>query len=136
VLLVGLRRTQEDLAGRIEERTRAMVEGGLLDEVRGLLGRGVPPDAKPLAAIGYRQMVAHLEGRASLAEAARQIARDTRRYAKRQMTWFRREPGLVWVDLRPETAPSIVAGEILDRLGDPAGAAGSFCRAGATGRGE
>ena len=134
VLLVGLRRGQDDLAVRIEERTRAMLEAGLLDEVRGLLHRGVPPDAKPLGAIGYRQMVAHLEGRTSLAEAARQIARDTRRYAKRQMTWFRREPGLVWLDLRPETTPYIVAEEILERLGDVAGAAGSFCTTGAAGR--
>ena len=96
----------------------------------------MPRDAKPLGAIGYRQMAEHLEGRISLPEAARRIARDTRRYAKRQMTWFRREPGLMWLDLEPETAPHVVAEAILERLAGTAAAAGGLCAAaGAAGRG-
>jgi tRNA dimethylallyltransferase len=119
VLLAGLRRGRDDLAARIEARTRAMLEAGLLGEVRGLLARGIPRHAKPLGAIGYREMVEHLEGRITLGEAARRMARDTRRYAKRQMTWFRREPGLCWIDLRPETRAGEVAEEILARLEPP-----------------
>ncbi len=117
VLLVGLRRSRDDLAGRIEARTRGMLAAGLLEEVRGLLERGVPRDAKPLGAIGYREMLEHLEGRITLGEAARRIARDTRRYAKRQMTWFRGEPGLTWIDLGPGAEAGEVAEEILARLG-------------------
>ncbi len=113
VVLAGLRRGRQDLAARIEARTRAMLQAGLLQEVRGLLERGVPADAKPLGAIGYRQMVEHAQGRISLAEAAGRISRATRRYAKRQMTWFRREPGLVWLDLGPETDPGAAAQAIL-----------------------
>jgi tRNA dimethylallyltransferase len=116
ILLVGLRREREDLAARIEARTRAMLQAGLLEEVRGLLTRGVPADAKPLGAIGYRLMVEHVQGRISLPEAARRISRDTRRYAKRQMTWFRREPGLVWLDLRPNADPGATAEAILRLL--------------------
>ena len=116
VVLAGLRRGRQDLAARIEARTRAMLQAGLLEEVRGLLDRGVPADAKPLGAIGYRQMVAHVQGRLSLGEAARCISQDTRRYAKRQMTWFRREPGLVWLDLQPETDPGAAAEAILRLL--------------------
>jgi tRNA dimethylallyltransferase len=119
VLLVGLRRGRDDLAARIEARTRAILEAGLLEEVRGLLARGVPREAKPLGAIGYRQMVEHLEGRISLGGAARRIAQDTRRYAKRQMTWFRGEPGVRWIDLAPATDPAQVAEEILARLERP-----------------
>ena len=116
VLLVGLRRGREDLARRIEARVRTMLEAGLVEEVRGLLMRGVPRDAKPLGAIGYRQIVEHLEGRITLQEAARRIARDTRHYAKRQMIWFRREPGLMWMDLAPEGAGEEIAEAILRRL--------------------
>ncbi len=116
VLLVGLRRGREDVARRIEGRVQAMLEAGLVEEVRGLLNRGVLRDAKPLGAIGYREIVEHLEGRIPLAEAVRRILRDTRRYAKRQMTWFRREPGLVWMDLQPAAAPGDVAEAILARL--------------------
>ena len=115
-VLLGLRRGRDDLARRIEARTRGMIAGGLVEEVRGLLRRGIPRDAKPLGAIGYRQAVAHLDGRFSLAEASRQIARDTRLYAKRQMTWFRREPGLAWMDLRPAAEAAEVAEAILARL--------------------
>lgn len=123
VLLVGLRRGREDLAARIAARTRAMLETGLVEEVRDLLRRGVPAGAKPMGAIGYRQIVYHLEGRFTLTEAARRITRDTRRYAKRQMTWFRREPGLRWIDLQPETEPGAVAEAILARLEAVASAA-------------
>jgi tRNA dimethylallyltransferase len=131
VHLVGLRRGRDDLAARIEARTRAMLGAGLLGEVQGLLARGVPRDAKPLGAIGYREMVEHLEGRITLAEAARRMARDTRRYAKRQMTWFRGDAGLRWIDLLPATEAGEVAEAILARLERAEGR-----RASATGMGD
>ena len=91
----------------IDERVVAMVEAGLIDEVRGLLEAGVPPDAPALAAIGYRQTVAWLESGAPVAELVDQVARDTRAFARRQMVWFRKEPGVRWLDaatLRGERA--------------------------------
>ena len=126
VLLVGLRRGGDDLARRIEARVRGMLEGGLLEEVRALLTRGIPWHAKPLGAIGYREMVEHLEGRLGLAEAVRRMVCGTRRYAQRQMTWFRKEPGLVWIDLQPSTPAADVAEAILaHRASPPACAAGA-----------
>lgn len=124
-LLVGLRRSRDDLRARIAARTAAMLAGGLVEEVRGLLARGVPPEAKPLRSIGYRQVVAHLQGRLGLREVAWQIERETLAYAKRQMTWFRAEPGLRWVDLQAVSDPGAVADGLLEELERPAGGVGA-----------
>jgi len=75
-----------------------MLERGWLAEVQRLLAAGLPGDAKPFDFIGYRELRAHLRGELSLEEAAATIAQATRRYAKRQMTWFRRESGVHWLE--------------------------------------
>jgi len=82
------------LRQRIADRVRQMMAHGFLDEVRGLLDKGYLPELKPLQSIGYRQLILHLQGDLSLDEALRLIVRDTRRYAKRQNTWFSRVPGI------------------------------------------
>ena len=92
-----LTRPREELAELIERRSARMWEAGLLDEVRGLVAAGVAPDARSLQSIGYRQAVAVLAGRLNLAEAQRDLVRATRQYAKRQLTWFRREPAAEWI---------------------------------------
>jgi tRNA dimethylallyltransferase len=74
-----------------------MVESGLVTEVEGLLQSGYSPELKPMRAIGYRHIVGYLEGRWDLGEAIRLIQRDTRRYAKRQLTWFGNNPEVRWV---------------------------------------
>lgn len=79
---------REILRQRIADRVRQMMERGFLAEVRNLLDRGFSPTLKPLQSIGYRQLILHLQGILSLDEALRLIVRDTRRYAKRQHTWF------------------------------------------------
>ena len=94
-LKLGLELPREELYRRIEARVDAMVAQGWLEEVRGLLPR-YPPGIKPLQALGYRHLVAHLEGRLSLAEATEQTKKETRRYAKRQLTWFRADPEVRW----------------------------------------
>jgi tRNA dimethylallyltransferase len=94
-LVVVLDPDREALRKRIEERTRAMLEGGLLDEVRGLLDR-YPPDIRPLAAIGYRQAVAAIQGRMSVRDLERDIVTATLRFAKRQRTWFRHQADVEW----------------------------------------
>ncbi len=79
---------------RIADRVQQMLDRGFLDEVRGLLDRGFSPELKSLQSIGYRQLIRHLAGELSLDEAVELIVRDTRRYAKRQETWFSKVPGI------------------------------------------
>ncbi|HQL01098.1 MAG TPA: tRNA (adenosine(37)-N6)-dimethylallyltransferase MiaA [Smithellaceae bacterium] len=88
VCRIGLTLDRGELKDRIARRTRQMLEDGLLDEVRGLLRRGYAPSLKPLQSLGYRQAIAHLEGRLDQSALQEAISRETWRYAKRQMTWF------------------------------------------------
>ncbi|HXJ17043.1 MAG TPA: tRNA (adenosine(37)-N6)-dimethylallyltransferase MiaA, partial [Candidatus Polarisedimenticolia bacterium] len=73
------------------------VESGWLDEVRKLIAAGVPPDAKPFQFIGYSEMRKYVEGGVTLEAATKQIQQATRRFAKRQITWFRKEPAVQWL---------------------------------------
>lgn len=83
----------KQLANRIARRVRAMMDAGLVEEVRGLLAAGVPPDCRPMGSLGYRQVVQHLGGELTLEEAVEAVIRGHRRYAKRQRTWFNRLEG-------------------------------------------
>jgi tRNA dimethylallyltransferase len=74
-----------------------MIERGWLDEVSALLGGGVPQDAKPFDFIGYSELRTHLEGTVTLSAATKAISQSTRRYAKRQLTWFRKETHVHWL---------------------------------------
>ena len=87
---------------RIDRRVDKMMEQGLLEEVRRLKDRGLPGDSVSMQGLGYKELFAYLEGEYSLEEAVRIIKRDTRHFAKRQHTWFRRERDVVWID-RQET---------------------------------
>lgn len=104
VVMVGLRRRRDDLCRRIDARVDAMVADGLIDEVEGLVRRGMSEDLPAMRAVGYRQLVGALAGRCAVDEAIRLIKRDTRRYAKRQMTWFGAVPDIRWIDLDADTA--------------------------------
>ena len=97
-LKIGLMPKREVLYERVEARTRTMLERGWLEEVRGLLGSGFEEDAKPWDFIGYRELRAALNGEMLLEEAEQATQQATRRYAKRQMTWFRREKGVEWLE--------------------------------------
>ena len=96
VLKIGLSPNRQQLAQRIHQRVERMFQAGLLDEVRGMLSRQDADRIKPLGAIGYREARAVLGGELSVEAAIRKTATATRRYAKRQMTWFRREVGTEW----------------------------------------
>jgi tRNA dimethylallyltransferase len=87
---------REALYERINARTEAMFSGGLVEETRELMARGYA-DAAPMRSVGYVQARAVVEGRMTVAEAIHDTAQETRRYAKRQLTWFRKEPGAVFV---------------------------------------
>jgi tRNA dimethylallyltransferase len=95
-LKIGLMPRRGELYQRIEQRVHTMLDRGWLEELQALLARGIPATAKPLTFIGYRELRAHLAGEMSLPEAMQAIERATRRYAKRQLTWFRKEPGVHW----------------------------------------
>ncbi len=86
------------LYDRINRRVSRMFERGLEDEVRGLAARGLTEHSPSMKALGYREMFPYLEGRCTLEEAAEQIRTDTRHFAKRQLTWFRREKDVIWIE--------------------------------------
>ena len=96
VLKVGLMPPREKLNERIHARTDAMLDQGWMREVQGLLDGGLSEDAKPFDFIGYRELRRVLRGEMILEEARAAIQQATRRYAKRQLTWFRKEPGARW----------------------------------------
>jgi tRNA dimethylallyltransferase len=96
-LKIGLAPEREALYARIRTRTNAMLANGWLEEVRSLLDAGLPEDAKAFDFIGYRELRAVSQGRLTLDEARSAIQQATRRYAKRQLTWFRREHGVRWL---------------------------------------
>jgi tRNA dimethylallyltransferase len=97
VVLVGISRPREVLYRRIDERAAWLFTNGLLDEVRALLDAGYGPNLAPMSGHGYREAAAHLAGESSLAEAIELTARRTRQYAKRQLTWFRRDARIAWL---------------------------------------
>jgi tRNA dimethylallyltransferase len=116
VLLFGLDRDRQELYERIERRVEEMMALGFLDEVRTLLHRGYSPALKPLRAIGYRHMIEHLAGRMDLDVAIGRLKHDTRRYAKRQITWFRHEAGLEWHYLKDAACTEQLLGAFIERI--------------------
>jgi tRNA dimethylallyltransferase len=104
-----------ELYRRIDTRAEAHFRAGLVEEVRGLLLRGVRPNTSALGAHGYRRAVEYLFGRRTLESAVEQTKLDVRHYAKRQLTWFRREAGVEWVEGFGENPA--VQEEVARRLG-------------------
>ncbi|MDH5580173.1 MAG: tRNA (adenosine(37)-N6)-dimethylallyltransferase MiaA, partial [Betaproteobacteria bacterium] len=112
-LRVGLTLPRRLLYDRIGSRVLRMIEAGWLDEVRGLLAAGVEPTAPAFQAIGYADWIRHLAGEIDFDTAVRRIGVATRRFAKRQETWFRRDPDIEWRDARRQVG---WASEIAGRL--------------------
>jgi tRNA dimethylallyltransferase len=94
----GIQVQGDELATKIAARTARMIDDGLVDEVRALLGRGLRHALTASRAIAYREIVAYLDGDISLDRAIELIEQATRQYARRQMTWFRRDPRIRWID--------------------------------------
>ena len=86
------------LYGRIDRRVDKMIEAGLVDEVRALKERGVPRMSTSMQGLGYKEIYSYLSGECTLDEAVYTIKRDSRHFAKRQITWFKREPDAIWID--------------------------------------
>ena len=90
-----------DLYRRIDLRVGMMLEAGLVEEIRSLLDSGIPEKCTAMQAIGYKEFVAALDGQCTIEEAADQVRQSSRRYAKRQLTWFRRNPSMHWLIRHP-----------------------------------
>ncbi len=116
VLLWGLNWSREALYRRIERRVDEMLDQGLVDEVQGLLRRNFDAELPSMRALGYRQVVPYIEGKITYQEMVRVLKRDTKRFAKRQLTWFRKEPGIHWIDLDPNTNPEKIARNLYNKI--------------------
>ncbi len=103
---------------RIDRRVELMLEQGLTAEVQGLLDRGFSPHLVSMQGIGYKEIVPYLRGEYSLEEASYIICRDTRHFAKRQLTWFRREKEVIWLDKQNFKSDNDILREILDQSRD------------------
>lgn len=108
-VMVGLVADRAELYRRIDARVDAQLAAGLADETRRLLAEGVPLAAPGMQALGYKEIAGWLRGAYGYEEAVRLLKRNTRRYAKRQLTWFRRDPRVQWVDVTGLTPDALLA---------------------------
>ena len=109
VLAIALRLPAAAISERVTRRVDEQFERGLLDEIRTLLARGIPESARPFGGLVYRQALEHLRGARDEASTRALIAQENRRYARRQLIWFRKEPNLSWFDGPGESAATIAA---------------------------
>jgi tRNA dimethylallyltransferase len=107
VVAVALRLPPAQIADRVTRRVDAQFDRGLLDEIRTLLARGIPETARPFGGLVYRQALELLHGDRNEPATRALIAQENRRYARRQLIWFRKEPNLTWFDGPGESAPTI-----------------------------
>ncbi len=115
-LVLGLTMERAALYQRIDRRVDVELAKGLVEETRVLLAEGYSRGLVSMKSLGYRQMAGYLEGDYSFAEAVRRLKRDTRHFAKRQMTWFRKEPGLAWVEVHADESVRSVSRRILSLI--------------------
>lgn len=99
LLKIGLITDRDQLYKRIDDRVEFMVQHGFIDEVKDLLNKGYNPKLKPLQSIGYRHIISYLLGNKGLADTIDELKRDTRHYAKRQITWFKKEDQIRWFNV-------------------------------------
>jgi tRNA dimethylallyltransferase len=116
IALLGISRPREVLYRNIDERASQLFAAGLLDEVRALLDAGYGPELRPMSGHGYREAIRHLAGEWSLEQAIEVTARRTRQYAKRQLTWFRRDPRIMWLAAGEQGADDPEVVERADQL--------------------
>jgi len=107
IVAIGLRLPAAEISARVTRRVDEQFDRGLLDEIRTLLARGIPENARPFGGLVYRQAMEHLKGVRDEASTRALIAQENRRYARRQLIWFRKEPNLSWFDGPGESAAAI-----------------------------
>jgi len=117
-LLIGLTMERQTLYRRIDTRVEWEIEKGLIEETQRLMQQGYSRDLGSMKGLGYRQLSGYLAGEYSYDEAVRLLKRDTRHFAKRQMTWFKKEPGIQWITLEEADIPAQTATRILKTIDD------------------
>jgi tRNA dimethylallyltransferase len=115
-LVIGLNRGREQLYRRIEERIDWQLTHGLVDETQTLLARGYRRDSPAMKGLGYRHVARYLAGDCSWDDMGSEFKRDTRRFAKRQMTWFRREPELTWLMIEESEPAEQTVSRVMDMI--------------------
>lgn len=105
---IGLRRDRQELYDRINYRVDLMIENGLMEEVKGLLDEGYSPELISMQGLGYKEIVGYLHGEYDLKEAIYRLKRDTRHFAKRQLTWFKRDKEIHWLNPAEMTTREMV----------------------------
>jgi tRNA dimethylallyltransferase len=112
-----LRRGREDLVRRVDERVERMFSLGAVREIEGILGMKIDPNATIVQSLGFGEIRGYIEGRCSLAEAMEMLKKNTRAYAKRQYTWFKRDTRIRWFELTPAEPATETAERILQCFG-------------------
>ena len=107
-IIIGLRREKELASSRINMRVKKMIEAGLVDEVKNLLAEEKPLTKQAAAAIGYAEIIEHLNGEVSLEEAIEKIKVNTRKFAKSQRTWFKTFKNVNWIDIAEDETPESI----------------------------
>lgn len=115
-LQFGLLWNREILYKNIEERVDQMIENGLVEEVKGILSIGLSKDLNSLNTVGYKEIISYLNKEISLEKAIELIKRNTRRFAKRQMTWFRKDDRIKWLEIKTEFDLELISEKIFNEL--------------------
>lgn len=115
-LIIGLNRERGALYRRIEERIDWQLAHGLTEETKQLLAQGYQRDSAAMKGLGYRQVAEHLAGEYDVAEMVRRFKRDTRHFSKRQMTWFRKEPGIQWLTIKESESVQHTAALVIGQV--------------------
>lgn len=115
-LLIGLQRPREILYRRIEARIDWQLTHGMVEETRGLMARGYSRALGAMKGLGYRHLAAQFAGEYDAVEMVRRFKQDTRQFAKRQMTWFRKEPGIMWLMLDEQEPTSRTADRVIEQI--------------------
>ena len=115
-LMIGLNRDRDMLYRRIEGRIDWQLAHGLIEETKRLLAQGYQRDSAAMKGLGYRQVAEHLAGEYDAAEMVRRFKRDTRHFSKRQMTWFRKEPGIQWLMIEEPESVSHTTARVIEQI--------------------
>ncbi len=111
-LIIGINRERKELYKRINERVKAIFAKGFIDEVKALLEKGYDENLNSMQAIGYKETITHLKGKRTLEETIELVKRNTRRFAKRQLSWFRKDKRIKWIVMSNKEAPQEVVAKI------------------------
>lgn len=117
LLICGLHMRRDKLYARINKRVDEMINKGLLEEVKSILEQGYNPNLKSLQSLGYRHMISYITGKMEWEEAVETLKRDTRRFAKRQLTWFRKDNRIKWFEIISEEDYNLVVNQICQLVG-------------------